>query len=150
MRKKYIVRLSEEERTRLDKLISSGTGAARKLNHARILLKADADGPNWTDEKIEEALDISQSTIERVREALVLDGLEAALNRKRPSKTLPKKLDGAQEAHLLALTCSQPPEGNDRWTLRLLAKRMVELEHVESLSYETVRRTLKKAKSNPG
>jgi hypothetical protein len=150
MRKKYIVRLSEEERTRLDKLISSGTGAARKLNHARILLKADADGPNWSDEKIREALDTSQSTIERVREAFVLNSLDAALNRKRPSKTLPKKLDGAQEAHLLALTCSTPPEGNARWTLRLLANRMVELGHVESLSYETVRRTLKKVTSSPG
>lgn len=150
MRKKYIVRLSEEEKTRLDKLISSGSGPARKLNHARVLLKADADGPNWSDEKIREALDTSQSTIERVREAFVLYGLDAALNRKRPRKTLPKKLDGAQEAHLLALTCGPAPEGYDRWTLRLLAKRMVELEHVESLSYETVRRTLKKAKSNPG
>jgi transposase len=150
MRKKYTVRLSEEEKIGLEKLISSGSGPARKLNHARILLKADADGPNWPDEKIREALDTSQSTIERVREAFVLNGLDAALNRKRPSKTLPKKLDGAQEAHLLALTCSTPPEGYARWTLRLLANRMVELEHVESLSYETVRRTLKKVTSSPG
>ena len=147
MRKKYIVRLSEEEKAELEKLISKGSGPARKLNHARILLKADAD---WPDEKIKEALDTSQSTIERVREAFVLYGLGAALNRKRPSKTLPPKLDGAQEAYLLALTCSSPPEGYDCWTLRLLANRMVELEHVESLSYETVRRTLKKATSNPG
>jgi hypothetical protein len=150
MGKKYVIRLSEEEKAGLEKLISSGSGPARKLNHARILLKADADGPNWADEKIKDALDTSQSTIERVREAFVLYGLEAALNRKRPRKTLPKKLDGAQEAHLLALTCSPPPEGYNRWTLRLLAGKMVELEHVESLSYETVRRTLKKVKSNPG
>lgn len=150
MRKKYIVRLSEEEKVSLEKLITSGSGAARKLNHARILLKANADEPNWSDEKIAEALETGQSTVERVREAFVLYGLDAALNRKRPSKTLPKKLDGAQEAHLLALTCSPSPAGYDRWTLRLLANRMVELEHVESISYETVRRTLKKAKSNPG
>jgi transposase len=150
MLKKYIVRLSEEEKASMEKLISSGSGPARKLNHARILLKANADGPNWSDKKIGEAIDTSQSTIERVREAFVLYGLEAALNRKRPRKTLPKKLDGAQEAHLLALTCSPPPEGYDRWTLRLLAGRMVELEHVENLSYETVRRTLKKVKSNLG
>jgi len=150
MRKKYVVRLSEEEKGSLEKLISSGSGAARKLNHARILLKANSDGPNWHDEKIAEALNTGQSTVERVREAFVLEGLGAALNRKRPRKTLPKKLDGTQEAYLLALTCSPPPEGAERWTLRLLANRMVELEHVESLSYETVRRTLKKVKLNPG
>lgn len=118
MCKKYVVRLKEEERTNLEKLISSGIGPARKLNHARILLKADADGPNWSDEKIREALDTSQSTIERVREAFVETGLEVALNRKRPYKTQPRKLDGEQEAHLLALTCSPAPEGYDRWTLR--------------------------------
>jgi transposase len=150
MRKKYVVRLSEEERSELEKLISRGSGPARKLNHARILLKADAAGPNWTDEKIKEAMDIGQSTVERVREAFVESGLEAALNRKRPYKTQPRKLDGAQEAHLLALTCSPAPEGYDRWTLRLLADKMVELKHIDSLSYETVRRTLKKTKSNPG
>ena len=150
MRKKYVVRLSEEERSELEKLISSGSGPARKLNHARILLKADANGPNWTDETIQEALDTGQSTVERVRETFVEAGLEAALNRKRPYKTQPRKLDGAQEAHLLALTCSPAPEGYDRWTLRLLADKMVELKHIDSLSYETVRRTLKKTKSNPG
>ena len=147
---KYVVRLSDEERSELEKLISSGSSPARKLNHARILLKADADGPNWSNEKIEEALDIIKSTIDRVRATFVEFGLEVALNRKRPYKTLPRKLDGTQEAHLLALTCSPAPEGSDRWTLRLLADKMVELEHVDSLSYETVRRTLKKTKSNPG
>jgi transposase len=147
---KYVVRLSDEERSELEKLISSGSSPARKLNHARILLKADADGPNWSNEKIEEALDISKSTIDRVRATFVEFGLEVALNRKRPYKTLPRKLDGTQEAHLLALTCSPVPEGYDRWTLRLLADKMVELQHVDSLSYETVRRTLKKTKSNPG
>lgn len=150
MPKKYVVRLNEDERSELEKLISSGFSPARKLNHARILLKADADGPNWTNEKIEEALDTSPSTIERVREAFVEFGLEAALKRKRPYKTLPRKLDGTQEAHLLALTCSPAPEGYDRWTLRLLADKLVELEQLDSLSYETVRRTLKKTKSNLG
>lgn len=111
---KYVVRLNEEDRTELEKLISSGSSPARKLNHARILLKAYADGPNWMNEKIEEALDTSQSTIDRVREAFVEIGLKAALDRKRPYTTLPRKLDGTQEAHLLALTCSPVPKGYDR------------------------------------
>lgn len=150
MPKKYIVRLSEEERTELEKLISIGKGAARKLNHARILLKADADDVNWTDEKIRDALDTSFSTILRVRETFVEEGLEAALNRKRPRKTPQRKLDGVQEAHLIAVACSPAPEGRKRWTLRLLADKMVELAYVDTLSYETVRQTLKKMKLNLG
>jgi len=150
MPKKYIVRLSEEERVELEKLIGSGKGAARKINHARILLKADADGANWTDEKIRDALDTSFSTILRVREGFVEEGLEAALNRKRPGKTLERKLDGVQEAHLIAVACSPAPEGRKRWTLRLLADKMVELAYVDTLSYETVRQTLKKMKLNLG
>lgn len=150
MPKKYIVRLSEEERIDLEKLISSGRGQARKLNHARILLKADASGSNWTDEQIQTALDVSVSTIQRVRETLVTAGMEAALNRKRPRKTTKRKLDGAQEAHLIAIVCSPAPEGRKRWTLRLLADKMVELEYIDSLSYETVRQTLKKTKLNLG
>lgn len=150
MPKKYIVRLSEEERADLEKLISSGSNAARKLNHARILLKADADGSHWTDEQIKEALDTSISTIERVREAFVEEGLEAALNQKRPQKAKEGKLDGEQEAHLIALACSPSPEGRKRWTLRLLADKMVALEYVDSLSYETVRQTLKKTNLSLG
>ena len=150
MPKKYVVRLSEEERAELEKLISSGKGAARKINHARILLKADANEVNWTDEKIRDALDTSFSTILRVREAFVEEGLEAALNRKRPRKTLERKLDGVQEAHLIAVACSPAPEGRKRWTLRLLADKMVELAYVDTLSYETVRQTLKKMKLNLG
>ena len=150
MPKKYIVRLSAEERVELENLVSKGVGQARKLNHARILLKADVNGSNWTDEQIANALDTSQATIQRVRETLVEDGLEAALNRKRPCKTTARKLDGAQEAHLLAIVCSPAPEGRKRWTLRLLADKMVELKHVDSLSYETVRQTLKKTKLNLG
>lgn len=150
MAKKYIVRLSEAERTELEKLISSGKGAARKINHARILLKTDADNANWTDEKIRDALDTSFSTIVRVRETFVEKGLEAALNRKRPRKTAERKLDGVQEAHLIAVACSPAPEGRKRWTLRLLADKMVELAYVDTLSYETVRQTLKKMKRNLG
>ncbi len=150
MPKKYIVRLSEEERTELEKLISRGKGAARKINHARILLKADAESANWTDEKIRDALDTSFSTILRVRETFVEEGLEAALNRKRPRKTLERKLDGVQEAHLIAIACSPAPAGRKRWTLRLLADKMVELAYVDTLSYETVRQTLKKMKQNLG
>lgn len=150
MPKKYIVRLSEEERADLEKLISSGNNAARKLNHARILLKADVDGSNWTDEQIKKALDTSISTIERVREAFVEEGLEAALNHKRPRKEKEGKLDGEQEAHLIALACSPSPAGRKRWTLRLLAEKMVVLEYVDSLSYETVRQTLKKTNLSLG
>lgn len=150
MPKKYIVRLSEEERADLEKLISSGSNAARKLNHARILLKANVDGSHWTDEQIKEALDTSISTIERVREAFVEEGLEAALNQKRPRKAKEGKLDGEQEAHLIALACSPSPEGRKRWTLRLLADKMVALEYVDSLSYETVRQTLKKTNLSLG
>jgi len=151
MPKKYIVRLSEEERTELEKLISSGNNAARKLTHARILLKADAaDGSHWTDEQIKKSLDTSISTIERVREAFVEEGLEAALNHKRPRKVKEGKLDGEQEAHLIALACSPSPEGRKRWTLRLLADKMVALEYVDSLSYETVRQTLKKTNLSLG
>jgi transposase len=150
MPKKYIVRLSEEERIKLEKLISSGSGAARKLNHARILLKADADGENWIDEQIRVALNTSLSTIERVREAFVEEGVEAALNRKRPRKTRERKLDGVQEAHLIALACAPSPEGRKRWTLRLLADKMVELEYIDTLSYETVRQILKKTNLSLG
>jgi transposase len=152
MTKKYIVKLSEEERTMLLNLISAGKAPARKLTHARILLKADCDQAQggWTDEAIREALDVSLSTIGRVRRLFVEDGLDTALNRRRACKTRSRRLDGAQEAHLIALTCSQPPEGYDRWTLRLLADKMVELEHTDSVSHETVRQVLKKTNLSLG
>jgi transposase len=145
MNKKYIVRLTQEERDHLDKLLSVGRTAARKLLHARVLLKADADGPAWQDERIAEALDTSVSTIEIIRQRFVEEGFEAALNRKkqvRPSVT--PKLDGEKEAQLIALSCSSPPDGRARWTLRLLADRLVTLEVVESISHETVRQVMKK------
>lgn len=146
--KKYIVKLSREEREQLQALISKGKGAARKLTHARILLKVDSGewGKGWTDEKTAKALDVSIPTIEQVRQRLVEEGFGAALNRKAGSGIQEKKLDGDQEAKLITLTCSKAPKGRARWTLRLLADTMVDLAVVDSLSYETVRRTLKKTK----
>ena len=151
MNKKYVVRLDDAERAFLADLVAAGTAAARALTHARILLKADVGGggPGWTDERIAEALEVGVSTVERVRETLVEAGLDAALWRRRPPAR-PRKLDGAGEAHLIAAACSAPPTGRDRWTLRLLADRLVELEVVESICLETVRRTLKKTCSSPG
>ena len=145
--KKYIVRLSGEERKLLKTLISSGKGPARMFTRARILLKADVGegGPSWPDEKIAEALDVTIQTIERVRKQLVEEGFEAVLSRRKyVQKVSRKKLDGDAEAHLIALACSETPEGYSRWSLRLLADRMVELGYVESISHEAVRRVLKK------
>ena len=148
---KYHVTLTEEERTRLEALTQRGRIAARTLTHAWILLKADASaaGPAWSDAQIRAAFGVGGSTIARARRALVEDGLDAALYPKRPPPRLPTKLDGANEAHLIALACSAPPAGRERWTLRLLAARFVTLEG-ESVSYETVRRTLKKTSSSLG
>ena len=147
MNKRYIVKLSAEERQELQQLVSTGRAAARKLVHARILLKADTSesGPGWTDAEIVEAFDIGVRMVEGVRKRCVLEGMEAALNRKRQCRlSRMRKLDGEKEAHLVALCCSAPPEGRVRWTLRLLADRLVALEIVDSISHETVRRTLKK------
>lgn len=145
--KKYVVRLTEEERAGLDELIRKGKAAARKLTHARILLKADVSsgGPGWRDEAISAALEVSTGTVQRIRQLLVEEGLEAALNPRPAAQPRPWKLDGVGEAHLIALACSEPPAGQARWTLRLLAEQMVELAYVDSLSYETVRQVLKKA-----
>jgi len=152
MKKKYIVELTEEERQTLLQLVSVGKASARKLTHARILLKADSSsaGPNWQDSKISQALDVGTATIERVRRRFVEEGLEAALNNRKPNRQYQRKLDGDGEAHLIALVCSQTPQGYQRWTLQLLADRMVELGYVNSLSYETVRRTLKKTSLSLG
>ena len=151
MNKHYHVRLSETERDHLQGLIAAGTAPARKLRHARILLKADegAAGPAWVDERIAEAVEVSQPTISRVRKHYVEEGLEAALNRRAPRRLYERKLDGAQEARLIALACSPPPQGQARWSLRLLADKLVALEIVEGVSYQTVRRTLKKTPSSP-
>jgi transposase len=148
------VRLTEEERERLEGLIARGNAPARQLAHARILLKADegaspdAPGQAWPDTRIADALEISRSTARRVRERFVKEGLEAALVHRKPVRTKPKKLDGSQEAHLIALACSEPPEGRGRWSVRLLAERFVRLEGAEEqpISRELVRRTLQKAR----
>ena len=152
-RKKPVV-LTEEEREGLEGLIARGNGAsARQLTHARVLLKADegaspdALGQAWPDTRIADALEISRSTVRRVRERFVAEGLEAALVHRKPVRTKPKKLDGSQEAHLIALACSEPPEGRGRWSVRLLAERFVRLECAEEpVSRELVRRTLQKAR----
>src|SRR5215210_3951660 len=146
---KYHVTLTEEERTQLEGLTQQGRIAARTLKHAWILLRADTGlgGPAWSDAQIRAAFGVGWSTIARVRRALVEEGLDAALYPKRPSPRLPAKLDGANEAHLIALACTAPPAGRERWTLRLLAKHFVTLEG-GTISYETVRRTLKKTSSS--
>ena len=147
MNKKYRVTLTAAERQELGQLLARGKADVRKLKHAQILLKADAaeGGPAWSDGRIAEALDAGVATIERVRRRFVEEGLAAALSPYRSGKRIyARKLDGEQEAHLIALACSAPPEEHGRWTLRLLARRMVELQHVDTLSHETVRQTLKK------
>jgi transposase len=146
MAKKYRVRLQAEERDQLESIVKRGKEAARKRMHAHILLKADEGefGSCWKDREIAKALDVSVMTVERVRERLVMQGLESALNPVKVDRSGQRRLDGEQEAHLIALACSEPPEGRVRWTLQLLADKMVELEYVDSLSDETVRRTLKK------
>src|SRR3954447_22605051 len=130
-------------------MISRGKADARRLTHARVLLQADAseDGADWTDTRIGEAVRVSVRTIERVRQRFVEDGLEAALLPRPSPRVYARKLDGEQEAKLVALACSGPPEGRKRWTLRLLTEQMVELEVVPELSHETVRQTLKKERA---
>lgn len=145
MTKKYVVKLSEAERARLHTLIGSGTAPARLLTHARILLKANQGetGPGWTDAAIAGALEVGAATVARVRQVYVTAGLEAALTPKAPDREYTRKLDGAQEARLIALACSAPPEGHKRWSLRLLAERVVTLEIADAVSHETVRQVLK-------
>jgi len=153
MRKtKYAVVLSEADRARLRTLVGSGVAPARTLAHARILLKASQGegGPAWTDAAIAGAVEVHPATVARVRRAFVEDGLVAALDRKSPDRTYPRVLDGAAEAHLVALACGDPPEGRERWTLRLLADALVRLEVVEAVSHEAVRRTLKQTNSSRG
>ena len=150
--KRYKVTLTTEERAALLKLINKGKGAARELGHARILLKADESetGASLRDEEISEHLQVSVSTIERVRKRFVEEGLERALRHKRPYRTRFKKLDGEVEAQLVTLACAEPPTGRERWTMQMLADKLVELEMVENISDETVRLALKKMNLNPG
>lgn len=141
-KKKYVVELTDEERAELKDLISAGQESARKLRRARILLKADE---GWTDTKISDALDCSSATVQRTRKRFTEDGL-GAVERRKPARVYERKLDGAAEARLVALACSQPPMGHARWTLRLLAEELVKFEEIdiESISHETVRQVLKK------
>jgi hypothetical protein len=149
MHKRYPVILTETERDHLKRLIAAGSDSARKLTHARILLKADQgpSGPAWTDDAIAEAVEVSQPTVSRIRQQDVTAGLEAALNRRAPTREYVRKLDGTQEARLIALACGKPPKGVERWTLRLLADKLVELEVVDDISSQTGRRVLKKTSS---
>ncbi len=149
MNKKYVVRLTEDEQDELLVLLRRGNVAAHKRAHAHILLKADQEksGRHWTDVAIADAVEVHPNTVRVVRQRFVEEGLEAAINRKkqkRPSRL--RKLDGEKEARLLAVACSEPPEGRARWTLHLLADELVRLEVVDSVSYQTVRRTLKKTR----
>jgi transposase len=146
MAKRYIVDLSEEERTRLRDLTTRGTIAARKLKRAQILLLADEGA---VDTAISAALHVSVTTVEHVRKRFVAEGLEGALN-EHPRPGAARKLNDKQEAHLIALACSKPPDGQKRWTLRLLADKLVQLEIVDAISHETVRQTLKRGISNHG
>jgi len=150
--KKYKITLSNEERQALTELVSKGKSAARKITHARLLLLADEDraGAAWSDGRISEALGVNRRTVERIRQTCVEQGIEAALNHKRPRRTRSKVLDGEAEARLVQLACTQAPDGRERWTMPLLADKLIELESVETISDETVRTTLKKMNSSRG
>jgi len=149
MNKRYIARLTEKEREELLALVSKGTAKAYRIKHANILLKIDANGPRWTDEQAATAFGCHVNTVRNVRQRLVEQGLEAALQRKKQEK--PSReciLDGESEARLIAIACGQAPAGRAKWTMQLLAEKMVELEIVEGISRETVRQVLKKTNSN--
>ncbi len=145
MNKKYIVRLTGEERSELDNLVKKGKTPAYRIKHAHILLAVDADGPVWTDEKTAEAYRCNRNTVTNVRQRFVEQGLEAAMNRKKQDEPSRKCiLDGEKEARLIAVACSTPPAGHARWTMQLLADKLIALDVVDSISDQTVRRTLKK------
>lgn len=150
--KKYLVSLTDAQRQELEQFVMTGVAAAYAINHARILLKANTNQPSgsWLDKEISGAIDVSVATVERLRKQFVTEGLAPCLKQRLRRCARSRVLDGEQEAHLIAIACSAAPTGQARWTLRLLADRMVELGQVESLSYETVRRTLKKTSLSPG
>lgn len=149
MNTKYPVVLNEEQRQHLEKLTSSGKVPARQMKRAQVLLKSDVQ-TNWSYERIMEAFDVSAVTVAAVRKAFVEQGLDVALQRKKPDRQYQHTLDGEGEAHLIALACSEPPTGRKHWSLRLLQDRFVKMGHVDSISYETIRRVLKKTNSSPG
>ena len=145
MQKKYIVRLSKEERNTLREIVKKLKGSSQKVRRAQILLKADADGPAWSDSRIAEAFACRRQTVEMIRQRLVETGFQETLDgKKRADPPTPKLLDGEQEAKIIAARLGPPPKGYANWTLRLLARKVVELQIVDAVSYETVRRTLKK------
>jgi len=149
MNKKYIVRLTAEERNELEELVKKGKAQAYRIKHANILLAIDADGPEWVDEKAAEAYRCDRNTVKNIRRRFVLQGLEAALGRKKQEKPSRQRIiDGEKEARLLAIACSLPPAGRARWTLKMLADKLVALKVVDSVSEQTVRRTLKKTNSS--
>lgn len=152
MKQKYIVKLSETERSQLKELISTGEGSARQIRRAYILLKSDSSpgSPSWKYQEICEAYEVSSLTVYNVRKNYVAGGLKRAILRKKPERVYERRLDGAGEAHLIALACSDPPDGYERWSLRLLQDRIIRLEIVEHISHETIRQTLKKTSSSPG
>lgn len=146
LKDKFVVRLTADQRARLERMIAAGRHAVASLVHARVLLKADAGagGPGWVDDAIAEALECSAGTVARVRKRFTGGGLDAAVHRKKPTGRRCRKLDGNPEAALVALACSAPPDGKARWTLKMPADRLVELDVVDAVSDETVRRLLKK------
>jgi len=148
----YFVELTDEERQHLEKLTSSGIAPTRSITRAHILLKSDSStaGPKWKYEQICAAFNVTPVTVMNVRKSFVEKGLEATLSRKKPDREYQHALDGEAEAHLIALACSAPPEGRKAWTLRLLRDRFVRLGHVDSVSHETIRTTLKKMNSSRG
>lgn len=146
--KKYHVYLTAEEKEHLKQIVKKGIGRARQIQRAHILLKADvSEGQGWTDQQIRDTFHLARNTVSKIRKRFSEVGLEETVKRKHPNREYVTRLDGEQEAHLVALACSEPPEGHARWTLRLLAEHMVTLEYVDSVSYETVRQVLKKRPS---
>lgn len=146
MNQKYVVELTEEERSELKELISSGEGSARQIRRAYILLKSDSseNGPGWKYKEICEAYEVSSLTVYKVRKNYVKGGLKRAIIRKKPDRQYERRLDGEGEAYLVAIACSKPPEGYEQWSLRLLQDKLIQAEIVENISHETVRQTLKK------
>ena len=152
MKQKYVVKLTDTERSQLKELISSGEASARQIRRAYILLKSDssASGPNWNYEQVCEAFEVSSLTVFNVRKNYTEGGLKRAILRKKPDRVYRRRLDGEGEAHLIALACSDPPDGYESWSLRLLQDWMIRLEIVDNISHETIRQTLKKTSSSRG
>lgn len=152
MKQKYIVKLTDTERLQLKELISSGEGSAREIRRAYILLKSDSNPgrPNWKYQAICDAYEVSSLTVYNVRKNYVEGGLKRAILRKKPERVYERRLDGEGEAHLIALACSDPPDGYERWSLRLLQDRLVRLDIVDNISHETIRQTLTRACSSAG